>query len=124
MLWKCKGRDESGEVGRKSPQNLTLRCGRKREDKDGFSFSSVGSLERVGPIKRRKWGSQGVAVLLCPDTPAGRGRLPLPPPPFHCQKQKRPPPTPPPFFFPQKLYLSHLKVLCGLKGVLDVTMRK
>ena len=49
VLWKCKERVGSGEVERKSPENMMPRCGRKQsKDKDGFSFSSLGNSERAG----------------------------------------------------------------------------
>ena len=49
VLWKCKERVGSGEVERKSPENMMPRCGRKEsKDKDGFSFSSLGNSERAG----------------------------------------------------------------------------
>ena len=79
----------SGEVERKSPQNMMPRCGRKEsKNKEGFSFSSSGDSERAGTVQSRKQGSQGVAVLLRADTPCQRGTLPLLPPPFSCQKQE------------------------------------
>lgn len=122
--WKCKRGVGSGEVERKSPQNMMPRCGRKEsKDKDGFSFSSLSNSERAGTVQSRKQGSQGVAVRLGADTPSQSGTLPLLPPPFSCQKQEWPPLTPL-CLFSQKLYLNRLKVLCCLKGVLNVVTRK
>ena len=73
--WKCKERVGSGEVERKSPENMMPRCGRKEsKDKDGFSFSSLGNSERAGTLQSRKQRSQGVAVLLGADTPCLGGR--------------------------------------------------
>ena len=116
----------SGEVERKSPENMMPRCGRKEsKDKAGVSFSSLGNSERAGTRAEQEAGKSGCGCPAWCRHTLSEGETS--PPPVSLQLPKAGVASPDPtssLFLPQKLCLNGLKVLCCLKGVLNVVMRK
>lgn len=93
------------ESGKKEPTELDNSVGVKEEEREdnkhGFRFSSLGSLERVGILREGSREVEGVAAQLWHSLPPASLQLPragvASPDPYLLS------------FFPQKLYLNHVR---------------